>query len=125
MERRCRAPQTADQMTHKGIASLDWEDVRFFAALARHGSLAATARTLKVAQAAVSRRLARLEAVLGSRLFTRRARGYALTDAGVAVLAEAAQMEMAACALTQMCIGAFPPTVAGMRARAHRSSSKD
>jgi DNA-binding transcriptional LysR family regulator len=108
----------------KGIATLDWEDVRFFAALARHGSPAATARTLKVTEAAVSRRLASLEAMLGSPLFTRRSRGYALTDAGVSVLAEAAQMEMAACALTAMCIGTFPPTVTGVRARAHRSSGK-
>ena len=112
-------------MTAKtGIAALDWEDVRFFAALARHGSLAATARTLKTTETVVSRRLASLEAMLGSPLFARRARGYALTDAGVSALAEAAQMEMAACALTEMCIGTFTPTVTGVRARAHRSSAK-
>jgi DNA-binding transcriptional LysR family regulator len=98
--------------------------VRFFAALARRGSLAATARTLEVTEAAVSRRLARLEAMLGSPLFTRRARGYVLTGTGVSVLAEAAQMEMAACALSEMCIGTLPPTVTGVRARAHRSSAK-
>jgi DNA-binding transcriptional LysR family regulator len=108
----------------KGIATLDWEDVRFFAALARHRNLAATARTLEVSQALVSHRLGRLEAMLGSALFKRRARGYALTEAGVSVLAEAAQMEMAACALTEMCIGTFTPTVTGGSARAHRSSGK-
>jgi molybdate transport repressor ModE-like protein len=108
----------------KSIARLDWEDVRFFTALARHGSLAATARTLKVSQALVSRRLASLETLLGSPLFKRRARGYALTDAGVSALAEAAQMEMAACALTEMCIGTFSPTVTGGSARARRSSGK-
>ncbi|HYI87857.1 MAG TPA: LysR family transcriptional regulator [Burkholderiales bacterium] len=106
----------------KSNARLDWEDVRFFAALARHGSLAATARTLEVSQVLVSRRLGRLEAMLGSALFKRRARGYVLTDAGASVLAEAAQMEMAACALTEMCIGTFAPTVPGGSARAHRSS---
>jgi DNA-binding transcriptional LysR family regulator len=85
----------------KRSASLDWEDVRFFTALARHGTLAATARALKVTHAAVSRRLASLEATLGHSLFKRNPRGFALNAAGASALAEAAQMEMAACALTE------------------------
>jgi DNA-binding transcriptional LysR family regulator len=85
----------------KRTATLDWEDVRFFSALARHGSLASTARTLKVTHATVSRRLENLESTLGHPLFTRNARGYSLNAAGAATLAEAAQMEMAACALTE------------------------
>jgi DNA-binding transcriptional LysR family regulator len=91
-------------MPHKkGTALLDWEDVRFFTALARHGTLAAAARALKATHATVSRRLASLEATLGHSLFTRNARGYALNAAGASALAEAAQMEMAACALTGNC----------------------
>jgi DNA-binding transcriptional LysR family regulator len=78
---------------------VDWEDVRFFTALARHGTLAATARALKVTHATVARRLASFEATLGRPLFTRSAGGFALNAAGAAALAEAAQMEMAACAL--------------------------
>jgi DNA-binding transcriptional LysR family regulator len=85
----------------KGTASLDWEDVRFFTVLARHGTLATTARALKVTHATVSRRLASLEATLGHSLFTRNAQGFALNAAGASALAEAAQMEMAACALTE------------------------
>ena len=83
----------------KGTALLDWEDVRCFAALARHTSLAATARALEVTHATVSGRLANLEATLGLALFTRSANGFALNAAGAAALAEVAQMEMAACAL--------------------------
>jgi DNA-binding transcriptional LysR family regulator len=75
--------------------------VRFFTALARHGSLASTARALKVTHATVSRRLDNLESSLGHPLFTRNARGYSLNAAGAATMAEAAQMEMAACALTE------------------------
>jgi DNA-binding transcriptional LysR family regulator len=108
----------------KCIAAFDWEDVRFFAALARHGTLAATAQVLKVTDDAVVRRLANFQAVLGFPLFIRKGRGHALTSAGVSVLAEAAQMEMAACSLAQMCIGPFPATVTGVRARGHRSSGK-
>ncbi|MEO8016640.1 MAG: LysR family transcriptional regulator [Pseudomonadota bacterium] len=85
----------------KSTAQLDWEDVRFFTALARVGTLAATARSLKVTHATVSRRLARLELTLGHPLFKRHAQGYSLNAAGAAALAEAGQMEMAASALTE------------------------
>jgi DNA-binding transcriptional LysR family regulator len=84
----------------KRTASLDWEDVRFFAALARNGTLAASARSLKVTHATVARRLANLEATLGRALFTRGAAGFTLNAAGAAVMDEAAQMEMAAGALS-------------------------
>jgi DNA-binding transcriptional LysR family regulator len=80
-------------------ADLDWEDVRFFAALARHGTLAATARTLKVTHATVARRLANLETTLGQPLFARHRAGLRLNAAGAAALGEAAQMELAAGAL--------------------------
>jgi len=84
----------------KRTASVDWEDVRFFTALARHGTLAAAARSLRVTHATVARRLANFEAALGRPLFTRNSSGFALNAAGASALAEAAQMEMAACALT-------------------------
>jgi len=76
----------------------DWEDLRFFLALARHRTLSAAARALKVNHATVSRRLARLEATLAVPLFDRRPDGYGLTADGQAVLAEAAAMEEAALA---------------------------
>jgi DNA-binding transcriptional LysR family regulator len=83
----------------KRTADLDWEDVRYFAALARHGTLAATARTLKVTHATVARRLSNLETTLGQPLFSRHREGYRLNAAGAAALGEAAQMELAAGAL--------------------------
>ena len=83
----------------KRTADLDWEDVRCFAALARHGTLAATARTLKVTHATVARRLSNLETTLGQPLFSRHRAGYRLNAAGATALGEAAQMELAAGAL--------------------------
>lgn len=62
----------------KHTANLDWEDVRYFVALARSGTLSATARRLRVNHATVARRVASLEALLGRSLFDRRASGYAL-----------------------------------------------
>ena len=80
----------------KRTAKLNWEDLRFFTALARHGSLSATARALRVNHATVSRRIAGLEATLGTSLFDRRADGYALTTEGQAILDESKSMEEAA-----------------------------
>ncbi|HET7811839.1 MAG TPA: LysR family transcriptional regulator [Steroidobacteraceae bacterium] len=85
----------------KRTATLDWEDIRFFTALARHGTLASAARSLKVTHATVARRLANFEATLGRPVFNRGLQGFTLNAAGAAALAEAAQMEMAACALAE------------------------
>lgn len=80
---------------------LDWEDVRIFIALARHGSLSAAARALSVNHATVSRRIASLERSLGEKLIERRPDGYALTPAGNRVLAAANDMETAAASLSR------------------------
>src|SRR6516165_3139165 len=80
----------------KRTARLDWEDVRYFVALARHGTLSATARALRVNHATVARRIANLEALFGRALFDRRAKGYVLTAEGKAVLREANAMDEAA-----------------------------
>ena len=80
----------------KRTAVLDWEDVRYFVALARYGTLSATARALRVNHATVARRVASLETLLGRPLFERRADGYMLTAEGKAVLDEASAMDEAA-----------------------------
>lgn len=72
--------------------------MRHALALARHGTLSATARALGVNHATVSRRVAALETALGRLLFDRRADGYALTADGQALVEEAGAMEAAALA---------------------------
>jgi len=81
---------------------IDWEDVRFFAAVARYGSLSAAARALTVNHATVARRLAALEQALGVKLFKRRPTGYELTTAGRSALEAAGAMENAAAALSRL-----------------------
>jgi DNA-binding transcriptional LysR family regulator len=83
----------------KRTARLDWEDVRYFVALARHGTLSATARALRVNHATVARRIESLEMLLGRPLFDRRANGYTLTGEGRAVFDEANAMDEAALAV--------------------------
>ena len=80
----------------KRTADLDWEDIRYFVALARYGTLSAAARALRVNHATVARRVTSLETLLGRPLFDRRADGYALTAEGKAVLDEARSMDEAA-----------------------------
>ena len=58
------------------------QDMQFFAQLVRCGSLTAAARELQVTTAAVSKRLASLEARLGVDLLHRTTRRLALTDHG-------------------------------------------
>src|SRR5262245_30149875 len=71
----------------------DWADVRVFVALARYGSLSATARVLGVNHATVARRLAGLEQALRTKLFERRPMGYVLTAAGRQALEPASAKE--------------------------------
>ena len=68
---------------------LDWNDLRCLLAVAREGSTLAAARTLRISQTTVARRLAALEEALGLVLFERRQAGYALTPAGEALLPQA------------------------------------
>lgn len=75
---------------------LDWNDVRFFLAVARAGTLAAAAQTLAVDQTTVGRRLAALEEAVGHRLFERTRRGLLPTAVGQRVRAAAETMADAA-----------------------------
>lgn len=61
---------------------IDWGDVQHFLAVAESGSIAGAAKRLAVNHSTVLRRVACLEAALGSRLFDRLPGGYALTAGG-------------------------------------------
>jgi DNA-binding transcriptional LysR family regulator len=60
----------------------DWNDLRYFLAVSRHGSTLAAAKALGLSQSTVHRRLTALEANLGRRLFRSRPTGYQLTKLG-------------------------------------------
>jgi len=80
---------------------LDWNDLRFFLAVARDGSTLAAARALRVSQTTVARRIAALEEAIGFPLFEKRQAGYALTPAGNDLLARARQVEESANAFAE------------------------
>ena len=83
-------------MAEKKRTEIDWQDVRIFLALARHGSLSAAARTLAANHSTIARRLRSLEQSLGEKLVERRPEGYVLTQAGAHALEAASDMEQAA-----------------------------
>jgi DNA-binding transcriptional LysR family regulator len=78
---------------------LDWDDLRFFLAIARLRSLSAAARELRVTQSTVGRRLASLESGLGARLLHRTPEGYVATLAGEAIMSLAERIEVEALAV--------------------------
>ena len=80
---------------------LDWNDLRYFLAVAGEGSTLAAGRRLRVSQTTVARRIAALEDAVGFPLFEKRQAGYALTPAGEQLVERARSVESAATAFSE------------------------
>ncbi|MGH7103884.1 MAG: LysR family transcriptional regulator [Acetobacteraceae bacterium] len=102
---------------------IDWDDIRYFLAAARGGSVRSAAEHLRVNHSTVLRRIAQLEERLGTHMFEKLPSGYRLTDAGEEVLEFAEQMEASSNRLETRVFGrdqsvrgllrvALPPTLA-------------
>ena len=74
-------------------AMFNWDDVRYFLTLQRHGTLAAAGAALSLDPTTIGRRLVKLEEELGARLFDRTPNGYVLTEAGHRLLPRADRIE--------------------------------
>ncbi|MDG1208546.1 MAG: LysR family transcriptional regulator [Paracoccaceae bacterium] len=72
---------------------MNWDDLRFFLALARTGKLIGAGAVLNVDHTTVRRRIMTLEETLGETLFARSPKGYALTDAGERLVSHAEDVE--------------------------------
>lgn len=72
---------------------MNWDDLRFFLALAREGTVSGAGRALNVKHTTVARRIAALEEQLGSRLFDRLPSGYAMTQVAENLYPHALAME--------------------------------
>lgn len=66
----------------------DWENLRYFLAVAAEGTVSGAARELGVSHSTVLRRIENLEQSLDSRLFRKLQKGYVLTGAGESLYAE-------------------------------------
>ncbi len=78
---------------------LNWNDLKYFLAVARHGSTLAAAKVLRISQSTVHRRLETLEKALGRRLVKRHPTGYRLTELGEEIRTYAEAIEDAVAAL--------------------------
>jgi DNA-binding transcriptional LysR family regulator len=79
----------------------DWQDLRYFLAVAEAGTLSGAARRLKVDHVTVSRRITALEAALGVRLIDRLPRECRPTSVGARVLDEVIKMNASADAVAR------------------------
>lgn len=71
----------------------DWDDLRYFLAVARQGSTLAAAKIMGVSQPTVARRLSALEERLERKLVEQHPTGYRLTDFGRTLLPYAEEVE--------------------------------
>ncbi len=84
---------------------VDWNDFRYFLAIAGAGTFAAAARELSVEHTTVGRRLTALETALGTKLFIRGPDGLTLTAAGRDALPLAEEMAARAQAIERRVSG--------------------
>lgn len=85
-----------------------WDDVRYFLAVARTGSIRRAAASLGVTHSTVSRRIRQLEERQGARLFEALPSGFILTPNGEDVLGLASEIELDMAALAQRMAGRDP-----------------
>jgi len=73
----------------------DWNDLKYFLAVARHHSTIAAGKALGLSQSTVHRRLSELERRMGRQLVTRHTTGYQLTEFGKELRPYAERVEAA------------------------------
>ena len=83
----------------------DWNDLKFFLAIAHNGTVSGAARLLGVNYTTVIRRLNSFEESIGFSVFDRQSNGYTLTRAGEAVLVSAQTIENAFVSLNSQATG--------------------
>ena len=79
-------------MLHR-LAAFDWNDLQFFLAVARAGTIRGGADSIRANHATVFRRLAALETAVEARLFDRTKTGLRLTQLGEELLPHALRVE--------------------------------
>lgn len=74
---------------------MNWDDLRFFLAVAREGQILRAAQRLGTSQARVNRRITQFEEAIGEKLFDRRTVGCSLTRGGRSMMPNALAAEEA------------------------------
>lgn len=85
--------------------SINWDDLKFFLALSREGSVSAAGKSLGVNHTTVARRIGALEKRLGTRLFDRQSDGYEMTQSAENLYTHALAIEERAQAIDREVFG--------------------
>lgn len=85
--------------------SLNWDDLKYFLAVARTGTLRGAADSIQVNHTTLTRRLAVMEERVGSRLFDRSKKGLVLTQLGEDLMPHAARVEEEMTAASRVIVG--------------------
>jgi DNA-binding transcriptional LysR family regulator len=84
---------------------MQWDELKYFLAVARCGSLRKAACHLKTSAATVGRRIVALETRLAAHLFDRNQVGYMLTESGEAIYRKAEEVEEAVLSVEREALG--------------------
>ncbi|MFT7559991.1 MAG: DNA-binding transcriptional LysR family regulator [Flavobacteriales bacterium] len=83
------------------MQNINWDDIRYFLAVYRQGTVSGAAEALNVNHTTVSRRIAALEQKLNFKLFERKRNRYVITEHAETVLSYATNMELEALAFSR------------------------
>ncbi|MBL8917490.1 MAG: LysR family transcriptional regulator [Myxococcaceae bacterium] len=97
---------------------MNWDDLRFVAAVAKHGSLLRAAKALGVQHTTVGRRVEAAERSLQARLFIRTTAGLVLTVEGQRLVEPLEQVEDAVSALERRAVAGHDEVSGGVRVTA-------
>ncbi len=78
---------------HRGAKTVNWDDLKFFLAVARYKTISQAAKSLDVQHSTVSRRIKALEKNMGVSLFRRANNACELTQAGEKIASAALNIE--------------------------------
>ncbi len=85
--------------------SLNWDDLKYFLAVARTGTLRGGAESIRVNHTTLTRRLSVMEERIGSRLFDRSKQGLVLTQLGEDLMPHAERVETEMTAASRAIVG--------------------
>lgn len=100
--------RTARRRYHRRVADTDdlnWDDLRFFLAAARHKTLAGAARAMRVEHTTIGRRLSALEKTIGGAVVLRGPDGLTLTALGERLVPPVEEVERAVLAARDAALG--------------------
>ena len=85
--------------------ALNWDDLKFFLAVARSGTLRGGAESIRANHTTLTRRISVMEERIGSRLFDRSKQGLVLTQIGEQLMPYAERVEEEMIAASRMVVG--------------------